>query len=257
MSTSDQDLPWAELDDQGRQTLTLEQVAGRLDHRLHAPEIGIPELRAGCQLAADHRLAAITCRPQHIAHAASHLDGTAVAVVSGLGFANPAAPTDAPAWVEEAEALAAAGATELAVVATAARLSKDAPAPFVAAVERLVELGQSRGFRLRVHLDVRDLTDQQVIGICRDLAAAGVWMVQTGSWLGERAGFRHAVLMREALGTAVLLKWTSPVPSLHVLLLAIAEGIDRFNADVPQILQQAARQASLAPLLVPKAGLDY
>lgn len=41
------------------------------------------------------------------------------------------------------------------------------------------------------------------------------------------------------------------------MLLGVAEGVDRFNADVIQVLREAARQASLAPLMVPLAGLDY
>ncbi|GAA2503272.1 hypothetical protein [Terrabacter carboxydivorans] len=55
----------------------------------------------------------------------------------------------------------------------------------------------------------------------------------------------------------MLLKWVNPVTSLAMLLLAKAEGVDRFNADVTEVLREASRHASLAPLLVPLAGLDY
>jgi deoxyribose-phosphate aldolase len=82
-------------------------------------------------------------------------------------------------------------------------------------------------------------------------------MVQGGTWLGERAGFRHVTLMREALGAGPLLKWTNPVQSLHVLLLAIAEGVDRFNTDIDGILTDASWQERIAPLTVPLEDLDY
>ena len=49
-------------------------------------------------------------------------------------------------------------------------------------------------------------------------------MVQGGSWAGERTDFSKILLIREALGPSVLLQMDKPVSSIHVLLLATAEG---------------------------------
>ncbi|GAA2503455.1 deoxyribose-phosphate aldolase [Terrabacter carboxydivorans] len=228
-----------------------------LDHRLHMPRVGPAELKAGCQLARDHRLAAVTCRPEHVAMAAEELAGTDVAVVTAIGSQGQGLPASDDVWVEEARELTAHGATELAVVVTAALLELPAWSSLVRTIETLAALQSEQGFRLRVHLDTAGLADEQITAACRALRAAGVWMVQGGLWQGERTGFRQVVLMREALGPDVLLKWTTPVSSLPMLLLAKGEGVDRFNANVTELLRDASRQARLAPLLVPLQGLDY
>ncbi|MGO4664528.1 hypothetical protein AB4Z14_21935 [Terrabacter sp. 2TAF16] len=246
--TDDETLPWASLDDRGRQQLTLAQVAGRLDHRLHLPGIGIPELKAGCQLAVDHHLAAVTCRTEHVGVAAAHLAGTGVPVVTAIGFSDPrSAPVNEAAYVEEAQILADSGATELGVIASAARLAAGAEPSFLGLVERLLKMQDNHGFRLRVHLDTAGLADEQILTTCRQLAAAGVRMVGCGTWQGHRAGFRQVVLMREALGAGVLLKWAALVTSLHMMLLGIAEGVDRFNAEVTPVLPRSRETGEPGP----------
>jgi deoxyribose-phosphate aldolase len=193
-----------------------------------------------------------------VTEAAKLLRDTRVGLIAGLDFDHRhSSPIDSGAWIEEARQLSGEGASELALIANAERLSPENRTRFVAAVLRLVSLRDQCGFRLRVHLDPSGLSDASITAACRVFAGCGVWMVQSGSWLGERAGLRHVTLMREALGSGPLLKWTNPVPSLHVLLLALAEGVDRFNADVAAILSEASWQERLAPLTVPLKEVDY
>ena len=120
----------------------------------------------------------------------------------------------------------------------------------------LVEAQPRYQFRLRVHLDTAGMTDDAVRRACRALRAARVWMVQAGTWHGPRTSFHLIRVMREALGEATRLKWTSPVPSVHGMLLAIAEGVDRCNTDDTFALLRAAEQhARYGPLTVPRPGL--
>src|SRR3954465_15056386 len=212
------------LDKNGRRQLTLAQVAESLDHRLHLPEVDEDALKAGCRFAVKRGLAAVTCRPEHVPVAAEHLAGSGVDVVTGLGWSDLCnAPVSERAWVEEASRLSAAGATELAVVGTGPRLAGRVDSPFVRSVERLADLQHSQGFRLRVHLDTGALTDEELAASCRWLEEVGVWMVQGGSWRGDRTRFSRLRLMREALGPEVLLKWTTPASSFYVMLLGVAD----------------------------------
>ena len=248
----------ARRDARGRRILTLADVSGVLEHRLHLPSIDLHALRAGCAYAIEHGLAAVTCRPEHVPEAATILADTGVGLVAGLDFEHRhSGGVNEHAWAEEVRKLSDGGASELAVIANAERLSPESQGSLVAALERLVSLEEQCGFRLRVHLDPTGLSDSAIVAACELFAACGVWMVQGGTWLGERAGFRHVTLMRDALGSGPLLKWTHPVPSLHVLLLALAEGVDRFNADIADILRNARWQQRLTPITVPLPGIDY
>jgi hypothetical protein len=47
------------------------------------------------------------------------------------------------------------------------------------------------------------------------------------------------------------------VRSIDALLLGVAEGADRFNADVEKLLQQTRARAPWTPLTIPLTGHDY
>ena len=222
----------------GRTQLTLAQFAQRLDHRLHEPHVQTADLEAGCRFALENGVAAVTCRPEHVTDVARLLDGSGIGVVTALDVNRPRPPgTPRHDWTAEACELAGHGASELAVVATADDLSPGARGPFLDGLNRLLTLQDVDRFRVRVHVDAAGVTDEQLAAATRDFGEAGVWMVQVGAWTNQKAAFRSLLLIREALGREVLLKWTTPVPSHQVMLLAIAEGVDRFNGDVPELLR--------------------
>ncbi|WP_344257551.1 hypothetical protein [Terrabacter carboxydivorans] len=200
MSSSDSAGHLTSFGDRGRQRLTVEQVAGLLDHRLYMPHVGPAELEAGCQLARDHQLAAVTCRPEQVAAAAEHLTGTDVAVVTAVGSQNRTCAASDDVWIDDARVLTAQGASELAVAVARARLEPREWPGCLRTIEVLAALQPVEGFRLRVHLETGELSDEQITTACEDLTRAGAWMVQGGLWEGERTGFRQVVLMREALG---------------------------------------------------------
>lgn len=249
-------------DYRGRRQLSVEEFARHLCYPLYAKELDLPALERGCNEAVELGLAAAVCRPEHVGAAAKQLQGTEVATVTGLGFRRPSAtPLTQQDLFDEASLLVEQGASELSVIANAQRLRKDpdgsAPA-FVSALVALAARQHELQFRLRVHVEVRDLDEEQVRFLCVLLADAGVWMVQAGSWEEPRVSYRQLLPMREALGRKTLLKWTTPVRSVRVMLLAMSYGVNRFNAEhVAEFLDEAKRQAEVAPLAVPVPGLDY
>lgn len=242
----------------GRSLLTLGEFAQRLDHRLHFPHLQAADLAAGCRYATDNGLAAVTCLPERVPEVARHLRGTDVSIATALDVHEAGAVHVADAeWTSEACRLADQGATELAVVASAARLAGADRDSFLQRLNRLLTLQDVGRFRVRVHVDVHGLSDDQLRQVSHDFEEAGVWMVQAGAWTNQRSAFRSLLVMRAALGPDVLLKWTTPVPSYHVMLLAIAEGVDRFNGDVPALLRDFIRESRYGPVSVPRPGLDY
>ena len=240
-----------------RRTMSVAGVAAHLDHRLYlAPDLpGATE--RGCLDAAQAGFAAVICRPENVGAAARSLTGTAVAVATAVCWGTPHTEVlDTDGLIGEALLLADEGAHEVALVATKVRMGVGG-GEFERQTTSLVASMEQRDVRVRVILDTEDLTSQDIVSACRRASDAGVWMVQGGSWRGQRTGFTQVRTMRHALGPDVLLKWTQPVRSLETLLLCVAEGVARFNADVGPLMVAARRSAILGTLNVPLAGTDY
>jgi hypothetical protein len=276
--------------------LTVAQLARMLDHRLHLESHDADSLARSVRLAVENGVGAITSRPGDVGAVAAQVRQHAPdlgarwrtpgqrgvlppsrAPLIGVGTAlefERRAPSVA-ALLEETRDLTLAGATELALfvdedrlplpragngVALTGRLpalARSGPLGWHAAVTVLVEAQPRYQFRLRVHLDTSAMTDDALRRACESLREAGVWMVQAGTWSGPRTSFHQIRVMREALGEGTRLKWTSPVPSLHGLLLAIAEGVDRCSAeDTFALLRAAEERARFGPIGVPRPGLD-
>jgi deoxyribose-phosphate aldolase len=246
-------LSWA-----GRRELTLAEFASHLEHRLYCTDGTPASLSQGCSLAVASGFAAVVCLPEHVNYVAGHVQGSETAVVTALGWhGSDREPLTVGRVLEDAESLAEQGATELALVATAARMgSADCP-EFEALVSALVDAMGPLGVRVRAMLDTEHLDGEFIRAACTRLVRAGVPMVQGGSWRGERAGFSQIEVMRAALPPQVLLKWTQPVRSVDVMLLCIAYGVDRFNGDAADLMAAASRIEESGALTVPLPGRDY
>ncbi|HEV7145882.1 MAG TPA: hypothetical protein VGN48_02670, partial [Pedococcus sp.] len=101
------------------------------------------------------------------------------------------------------------------------------------------------------------MTATEITELAQGVGDAGAWMVQGGSLSGKRARFSELEVLRGALPSEVIVKWMQPVRSLDAMLLCIAEGVGRFNADVEDILATAQLRAQSGPLMVPLPGWDY
>jgi deoxyribose-phosphate aldolase len=244
-----------------RREVDLPGLAGRLEHRLHWPNISVDDVRRGCAFAVEEGLPVVLCRPDQVAVAAAATAGTEVVVGTALGV--DLAPGRVPvlraaeSLVQEAHELVAAGATELGLIAEAGDMNGAGLDNFLASVAAVRDAVEPKGGRVRVLLNTTGVPLCDVSLACRQFAQAGVWLVQGGTFLGARASLTVIEAMRQALGPEVLLKWTNPIRSVASLLVCIAEGIDRFNGDPPALLAAARREASWGPLTVPLKGTDY
>lgn len=242
----------------GRRTLSMADVAGRLEHRLYLCEPTRQAVRDGCALAVRHGLSSVIVRPEVVPTVGLHLAGTSVGVVTIPGWRNGDVELFATkALLAEARRLTLWGATDLGVLADVERLNADNGRRFVD-VTMLVEAMRARGARVRVVLDTDELTPDATMSACELLGATGAWLVQGGSWRGTaRLGLSRLRQMRAALPDDVTLKWTSPVRTLDSMMICLAEGVDRFNGDSGPILKDAARRMALCPLVAPARELDY
>jgi deoxyribose-phosphate aldolase len=241
-----------------RKVITVAELAARLERRLYSPDITESAVHDGCVAARRQGIAAVITRPEHLEVAAAALAGSDVGLVTALSWhGRDEMPLQVDDVVAEAEALARRGADHLAYVVTAARLEPDGGQQVAQHVRRLVDAVGPTGVKVRAIVGTEGLTEVQIRRTCQDLAAAGVWMVQGGSWRARRTGLSHVETIRAALPPEVLVKWTEPVKAVSTMLLCLSLGVDRFNCDVDQVLGDARRAEWLSPLTIPVAGVDY
>jgi deoxyribose-phosphate aldolase len=241
-----------------RQVITIAELAARLDKALYSTDLSTPGVEDGCRGAIRQGVAGVLVRPDQLEVASAAVEGSGVAVVSALSwYGRDTDRLDGDAMQTEAESLVRHGANQVAYVITKARLEHRAGREVVDQVRRLVETVTPMGARVRTLIATEELTDEEIRRTCREVAAAGVWMVQGGSWRGRRTGLSQVEVIRASVPAGVLVKWTEPIRSLSTVLLCMSMGVDRFNCDVDQILADAKRAEWLTPLTIPVAGIDY
>ena len=240
-----------------REVVTRESLAGALEHRLHGPEVDQGGLRRGCDYAAEVGLAAVLCRPEHVATAARRLTGTGTAAVTALAFhARSSQRHDPVDLAAEAIQLVSVGASEVALVVAPGR-EDDCLHLIAEQVDAVIEAVTPQAGQVRVLIDMTDASKDQMTACTALVGAAGAVLVQGGSFRGDRATFSQIEAMRHTLSATVLLKWTQPIRSVEMMLVCMALGVNRFNGDVPTLLAEAKRSTQRAPLMLPIYGVDF
>lgn len=242
-----------------RQKLTVAGLAARLEHRLHAPEVDDDAIRRGCAYAVEVGMPVVLCRPEHVEVAAQATAGTPVQVGTALAFHQlPATPPrSADSYAEEAATYVSWGASDIGLIADADDVSTRGLDGFASRVAAVRSTVLPAGGKVRVLLNTTGMSLPDLRVTCEQLAGAGAWLVQGGTFLGERVGLPEIVEMREALGPKVLLKWTNPLRSVESILVCLAEGVDRFNGNPPALLRAARVATRYEPIDIPLKGVDY
>jgi deoxyribose-phosphate aldolase len=242
-----------------RRTLTVGQVAARLEHRLYTLAPTPRAVQDGCALAVRLGLANVIARPEAVPAVGLHVAGTSVGLVTIPGWHDD--EVDALTTKEllaEARRLVDGGATDLGMLADVGRLEIDHGRQFAHDVSALAEEMRASGARVRVVIDTDGMPPDALVAACHLMGVTGAWLVQGGSWRGTaRTGLSRVQLMRAALPSGVRLKWTFPVRSLDSMMICIAEGVDLFNGDPAVILREAERRSEVSHLVVPDRACDY
>ena len=241
-----------------RRRLSPLQVARLLDERLYDPRLSLDEFVERCRVAADARVAAVVCQPSRVALAAYLLAGRQVAVAASPALRGSLA--DAPARghvLAETERLLQDGATEIGLLAPPGQLAGSERAAAAKTLRDVAELCSSKGATMKVILPTSTMTAGDLRDACQMSVDSGAGMVQGGTSGEDSASLRQIALMRQAMGGQALLKWAAPIGDLDRLLLAVAEGVGRFNADTTAVLSQAAIRHRIGGVRIPEPGRDY
>jgi deoxyribose-phosphate aldolase len=241
-----------------RRSVSVDEIKGMLELRVYGPEACAHEVTEQATQASRLRLAAVICRPEHVPAAAHAVAGTEVEVCTGLDFHAPRAPLAHPrALAHETVRLVDAGATSVALTVTQQRLEIDGGRALARALGAVTAAARSHAATSRAIIDPISRDCSQALAAARLCADAGVSLIQAGSWEGPRASFDSLHAFRGVLSPDIQLKWTTPVRTIDLLLLTIAEGANRFNGDVHALIQEAENRAPWLPMVVPDRGWDY
>jgi deoxyribose-phosphate aldolase len=244
----------------GREVLSPSGIARRFDSNLLDPTLSDDQFIHGCHRAIELGLAAVVCRPERVATAARATEGSDVAVCTGLNVRNNARIEASLSDISHAADRAVAdGVRDLTLLVDAAQLQEGRTDALAEQISVIATSAASCGGMARVILMTSSMTPEQISVGCRLSVSCGADMVQGGALTtGDRASMSQLALMRRELGSGVLLKWMRQVPSLDQLLVARAEGVDRFWGDVEAVLHEARERESWGETIqVPLVGVDY
>lgn len=243
-----------------REELSRTDIAPRFDSNLLDRALSDEQLVAGCHRAIELGLAAVVCRPERVAVAARATEGSDVAVCTGLNVRDDTRLDASLSDITEAADRAVAdGVRDLTLLVAGAQVQDGSTDRLGDQISVIAAAAASGGGKARVILMTSGMTSDQISAGCRLSVARGADIVQGGSLTtGDRASMSQLSLMRRELGSEVLLKWMRQIRSLDQLLVARAEGVDRFWGDVEAVLEQVRERESRGERIrVPLVGVDY
>lgn len=242
------------------QRLTVAQVAAMIDEPLYHRALSPASVTDGVLSAVRLGLAAVLCPPAQVRLAAEAVGGSSTRIATALRVDDLSGSTHSVHGTRrEAEQALSDGARELQIDATKARLQPCAWHDLAAEIAAVAELTGSLGGLVRVAFDTASLTLDEVAVGARISLDSGAGMVVGGTWYApHRATFAQIQHLRRAVGPLMPLKWTYRMDSLDRLLIANAEGVDRFNARSDTVLLEARERTQWHDdIRVPLSGVDY
>lgn len=209
--------------------LTYEAIAQRIDHSLLGPTLTTEELRAGCRLAAEYRVASVCIKPYAVSLAAALLDGTGVAVGTTIGF--PHGGHAAAVKLFEAQHAMDDGASELDMVINIGHALGGEWAAVEAEIAAITQAAHERDAIVKVIFENCYLNDDQKIRLCRICGKVGADYVKTSTGYGTGgASHEDLKLMRRAAPPPVKLKAAGGIRTLDAAIAVAELGCDRIGA---------------------------
>jgi deoxyribose-phosphate aldolase len=208
--------------------VTYEQVAKTIDHSLLRPELTLPEIEEGCDLAARYEVASVCVRPADVSLAAERLAGSTVAVGTVVGFPHGAHTTATKVF--EAELALDNGATELDMVINIGWLRSGEDQRVEDDIRAVVDAAAGRAL-VKVILENAYLDDEEKVRGSKLVEAAGADFVKTSTGFAPSgATIEDLTLMRAAVSNAVQVKAAGGVRTLDGLLEVMSIGVTRIGA---------------------------
>lgn len=210
-------------------TYTYNDIGKMIDHSLLNPILTDKELDAGCQLAAEYRVASVCILPYYLKRCAEILKGSGVKASTTIGFPHGGQTTG----IKLAEARQALddGGEELDMVVNISKVKSGDWDYVRAEIDALTKLTHERGQKIKVIFENCYLDDAQKVMLCKICAEVKADWVKTSTGYGS-GGATHAdlKLMRANSPVSVQVKAAGGVRDLDALLAVRELGVSRCGA---------------------------
>lgn len=220
------------------------ELARFIDHTLLKAEATRPQVERLCDECVQHGFFAACVNPVWVALCAKRLGGSRTAVASVVGFPLGAALPKTKAF--ETQLAVGDGAREIDMVVNLGALldgDGDAVTHDIAAVVEAAKAADA-GVLVKVILETRALTDDQIVLGCRCAARAGADFVKTSTGFHPAGGatVEHVALMRRNAGR-MKVKASGGIRDLPTALAMIEAGADRLGMSASVAVVEALRDA--------------
>ena len=186
----------------------IENLSSYIEHTLLRPDTVPEQIDHLCVEAKKHIFYAVCVPPRYVQHAKDHLNGSAVKVVSVVGFPHGAALTSTKR--AEAESLVEIGVDEVDMVLPIGALKAGdwrAVAADISAVVGVAHRNDAPQPLVKVILETALLTDREIVAACIIAQDCGADFVKTSTGFnGSGATVDHVVLMRQTIGESMGIK---------------------------------------------------
>ncbi len=234
--------------------VTLKQLAKMIDHSLLHPTMTDQDVVAGCGLARQYDVATVCIKPYCIPMVRELLAGSSVGICPVIAF--PHGNSTTAIKVQEAEAAALAGGTEIDMVVNIGKVLGGDWAYVSAEIQAINAAVTAHQAILKVIFETDYLTDGPIIRLCELCSEHQVAFVKTSTGYGfvkqengqyayAGATEHHVALMRKHAAPAVQIKAAGGIRTLDDLLRFRELGATRVGATATAAILEAARQRGI------------
>jgi deoxyribose-phosphate aldolase len=219
---------------------TSAELLGSIEHTLLGAAVRAADVEALCQEAVEHGLYGVCVGPSHVARCARQLAGSAVRIVTVIGF--PLCATFAECLELEATLCLEAGAHELDLVM---RLSAAKQSDFASVEEEARRVVRVAGAApVKLILETAALEPSEKARACQAALAAGVAFVKTSTGFGPGgATVEDVALLRRLVGTRAGVKASGGIRTLAQARAMRQAGADRIGTSASVAIAQELRDA--------------
>ncbi|RLE64345.1 MAG: deoxyribose-phosphate aldolase [Thermoprotei archaeon] len=208
-------------------TITIEDIASKIDHTVLKPDTRIHEVEHACTVAKKYGFAAVVVPPVYVERAVELLKGTQVKVCSVVSF--PMGYTDTSIKVSEIELLSEKGATEVDVVANIYAIKNHAWNLVEKEISEIVEIAHDRSMVVKIIIETNLLTDEEKIRVTEILIDKNADYVKTNTGFLGKASIHDVLLLNDTSRGRINIKAAGGIRHIEDTILFIRSGAKRIG----------------------------